>query len=1047
MNHVKAGVVVVTKFCKSSSKAFYSYIDYVDREEAARSNNTSKYNLYQDYMGNPEKSTGLFTETGDVQTMEEKTKLKDIFKQAQSKDSLMWQTVISFDNKWLEKNGLYSSKDKVLDEERLKGITRSAIHKMLEKEGLENAVWSAAIHYNTDNIHVHVATVEPEPMREKKKYIQYKNREVNGKTVKEPILDSDGQPVVKEEYKGKFKQSSIDTCKREIVNQIINERENNLKINSILRDSILKQKREHPLVKDKELCRMFLELHKNMPDCNRNMWNYNNPIMHSLKPQIDEITLCYIEKYHKEEFKQFQKMIEEQTEKYREAYGGDSDYAKGKMDDMYSRMGNAILKEIRAFDKEYKDKTISEDYVQWYEQDENELGVISDPQFKSDDLAEKEKKYFEHYNTKDIISSQYSNLNEVEQYFRWEEDKYIFNSIPENGFNIEWSKQYKLAKKYIYNKKPEYEKAILLLKHEDMEGNILASYELGDVYRFGRGTEINIEMAEKYYAKTLQGFLNIEEKEAHGNNKFMKEYLPYRVGKMYYYGLGTEQNFEKAYEMFETSGSIFSKYMLGKMAYAGQGMEQNYELAYQYFSECANQNAYAAYQAASMIDTGKIVESESKMHEYYKQAFAGFATMEKKSPSDNLEYRIGCMYLEGKGVEKDEKIAEEYLSISAGAGNIYSKNKLAMLYLKRGDVNRIPEIIETLKEVAEKTDNIWSMYALGNIYSSEKYNCKDIELAVKWYKQAEKNGNEYISYKLGKIYLNEQSQYYSLDKGIEHMQKAYEKGNMMAAYQLGKIYADKSKECYDLEKAIDYYKEAAENENALAAYQLGKIYLNENNGKQNIQEAIYYLKLAAKKDSQFATYQLGKVYYDEKYGLKNDTKAYHWFEKSAKEGNNRATYQMAKIDYEKQNYTNAAKLFQKVDDVYSHYYLGKIYLDESKGNPLYNPKKGLMYLKQASSEGNTFASMAIGLSYLRGEGVKRDVKTAKDWLNLASGQGNEYASEILKKINSNHSGRPQIKIGVSMTTAISKMKKGLKSEWEKTKLQREHDRMIENSLE
>ena len=189
--NVKAGVVVVTKFCKSSSKAFSSYIDYVDREEAARSNNTSKYNLYQDYMGNPEKSTGLFTETGDVQTMEEKTKLKDIFKQAQSKDSLMWQTVISFDNKWLEKNGLYSSKDKVLDEERLKGITRSAVHKMLEKEGLENAVWSAAIHYNTDNIHVHVATVEPEPMREKKKYIQYKNREVNGKTVKELILDSD----------------------------------------------------------------------------------------------------------------------------------------------------------------------------------------------------------------------------------------------------------------------------------------------------------------------------------------------------------------------------------------------------------------------------------------------------------------------------------------------------------------------------------------------------------------------------------------------------------------------------------------------------------------------------------------------------------------------------------------------------------------------------------------------------------------------------------------------------------------------------------------
>lgn len=1047
MDKIKAGVVVVTKFCRAGSSVFASYINYIDRKEAVRTENDYKYNLYQDYMSNPEKTTGLFTEFSDLKTDAEKKELKRVFEKAQENDSLMWQTVISFDNRWLEENGLYQSKDRVLDEERLKGITRSAVRKMLEKEGLQNAVWSAAVHYNTDNIHIHIASVEPHPMREKKAYIQYEEKMVNGRMCKQPILDQNGKPVVKREYKGTFKPKSIEACRREVVNEIIREKENNLKINSIIRDSIVKQKREHPLAKDKELCSLFFKLYRDMPDCNRNMWNYNNPILHSLKPQIDKITLCYIEKYHKEEFRQFQRMIGEQTEKYRKAYGGDSDYAKGKMADMYSRMGNAILKEIRIFDKEHKDKTISEDYEQWREQKENELGVINDPPFKLDDLAEKEKKFFESYNIKDTILSQYTNLDEEELYLRWEEEKYSFNSIPQNGFNIEWSKQYKLAKKYIYNKNPEYEKAILILKHEDMKGNILATYELGDVYRFGRGTEIDIEMAEKYYAKSLQGFLNIEAKETHGNNKFMKEYLPYRVGKMYYYGLGTEQNFEKAHEMFEASGSIFSKYMLGKMAYAGQGMEQNYELAYQYFSECANENAYAAYQVASMIDTGKIVESESKMHEYYKQAFEGFMNMEKKSPSDNLEYRIGCMYLEGKGVEKDEEIAEEYLGTSAGAGNIYSKNKLAMLYLKRGDVNRVPEIIETLKEVAEKTDNIWPMYALGNIYSSEMYNCKDIELAIKWYKLAEKDGSEYVSYKLGKIYLDEQSQYYSVVKGIEHMKKAYEKGNMMAAYQLGKVYADKSKECYDLEKAMEYYKVAAENENALAAYQLGKIYLDENNGNQNLQGAIYYLKLAAEKDSQFATYQLGKIYYDEKYGLKDDTKAYYWFEKSAKEGNIRAAYQMAKIDYGKQNYINAAKLFQKVDDVYSHYYLGKIYLDESKGNPLYNPQKGLKYLRQASSEGNTFASMEIGLSYLRGKGVTRDVKAAKDWLNQAREQGNEYASEILKKINSGHSARPQIKIGGSMTIALSNLKKGLKSEWEKTQLEREHDQIVENAIE
>lgn len=103
---------------------------------------------------------------------------------------------------------------------------------------------------------------------------------------KQPILDQNGKPVVKREYKGTFKPKSIEACRREVVNEIIREKENNLKINSIIRDSIVKQKREHPLAKDKELCSLFLKLYRDMPDCNRNMWNYNNPIMNPQKNKL-----------------------------------------------------------------------------------------------------------------------------------------------------------------------------------------------------------------------------------------------------------------------------------------------------------------------------------------------------------------------------------------------------------------------------------------------------------------------------------------------------------------------------------------------------------------------------------------------------------------------------------------------------------------------------------------------------------------------------------------------------------------------------------------
>lgn len=307
-----------------------------------------------------------YAKNADSLTSEQKTALKKewkrVFEKAQENDSLMWQTVISFDNRWLEENGLYQSKDRVLDEERLKGITRSAVRKMLEKEGLQNAVWSAAVHYNTDNIHIHIASVEPHPMREKKAYIQYEEKMVNGRMCKQPILDQNGKPVVKREYKGTFKPKSIEACRREVVNEIIREKENNLKINSIIRDSIVKQKREHPLAKDKELCSLFFKLYRDMPDCNRNMWNYNNPIMNPQKKQIDAISQKYIEKYHGAEYQEFLSLINAQAEKYKKAYGESSDrnYTEGKLNDLYTRMGNAVLTEIRAFDKQQDIKTARE---------------------------------------------------------------------------------------------------------------------------------------------------------------------------------------------------------------------------------------------------------------------------------------------------------------------------------------------------------------------------------------------------------------------------------------------------------------------------------------------------------------------------------------------------------------------------------------------------------------------------------------------------------------------------------------------------------------
>lgn len=120
--------------------------------------------------------------------------------------------------------------------------------------------------------------------------LAYRTVEKDGKRTREPVLDRKGQPIKKEEYVGRFKQKSIEVCKSVMVNEIIQDRENNLKINQIIRGSIIEQKKSQPFIKDKDFAKSFLKLYEKMPDCDRKMWVYNSNKMFHLRPEIDQLT-------------------------------------------------------------------------------------------------------------------------------------------------------------------------------------------------------------------------------------------------------------------------------------------------------------------------------------------------------------------------------------------------------------------------------------------------------------------------------------------------------------------------------------------------------------------------------------------------------------------------------------------------------------------------------------------------------------------------------------------------------------------------------------
>ncbi len=457
-----AGVVLVTEFTvpeqsSSSSSNFSGFVEYIDRESA------KSVSDYLNYMDNENKTDTLFTDTSDEITSEQKECLKTAFDMAQENGSLMWQTVLTFDNDFLEEHGLYDTESKVLDSKKIMEYTRGCMSNLLKSENLlDSSVWTGAIHYNTDNIHVHIATVEPIPQREKKsrKYIELSkdflnenNIQIPTKSTRDNIYSEKTEKEIKNLYfeckkalpqdiqlsntifvtdkgtvkiavkelggdklakgitlqerlepKGRFKQSSINKGKGYVINQIIGSKEINNQINNVIRKNILEIKRGSSLIKDKDLADKFLKIHSMLPQDKR-LWRYNMHEIEPIQPFIDDLSKAYIAKYHKEDFKQLEALLERQEKAYTKAYGENSvnNLKDNKVQDLYTRLGNTILAELREYDKEIGNKRYErqkdsrlEDYQKQH--DKFELNRIS---HTIDNSLRKLKKYlnkdYEHF--------------------------------------------------------------------------------------------------------------------------------------------------------------------------------------------------------------------------------------------------------------------------------------------------------------------------------------------------------------------------------------------------------------------------------------------------------------------------------------------------------------------------------------------------------------------------------------------------------------------------------------------------------------------------
>lgn len=447
---------------------------------------------------------------------------------------------------------------------------------------------------------------------------------------------------------------------------------------------------------------------------------------------------------------------------------------------------------------------------------------------------------------------------------------------PQSKYYLKWSTAYKEACKIIYNKQSkleDFQKAEQLLLNESGAGNVLAIQDLGKLYSTDKLGEKDEKKSFSFYEEAFQGFMEIEPDsdfmfpyEPKYKGQVMKpvdmrSYVWYRIGKMHCYGLGTEQDYEKAFEWFLKSaqeGNKFAQYSLANLYYYGNGVEKDLSQAFLWYQKSASQGQpYASYAAAQMYSKGEYVaENKETAQRYYKVALSGFLELESKGQADdNLYYKLGSMFKNGLGTEADISKAIDYFKRSAEMNNkngLYEYGK-ALIQGKHieADLNKGLECIEK----AIKLGNTNAKRFLALEFISGGYFPQDIEKGIAMLTECADEGDSFACFKLGQIYLKGEIVPQDLERAEKYLLLAED--NEFTQYAFGKLYLQEEK--YDIQKAVDYFEKSAD-KNMWSSYQLGRLYLfGADELEKDKEKAVEWLTKSANDGNEYVQNMLNNI--------------------------------------------------------------------------------------------------------------------------------------------------------------------------------------------
>lgn len=226
----------------------------------------------------------------------------------------------------------------------------------------------------------------------------------------------------------------------------------------------------------------------------------------------------------------------------------------------------------------------------------------------------------------------------------------------------------------------------------------------------------------------------------------------------------------------------------------------------------------SAYVLGRYFEFGLGVETdESKAADYYTKAVL-------KDGNDDALIALGLLYLQGRGVEKNEEFAYNLFLRAAKQGN-----PIARLYVGRCYMDGIyvpADIDEAIKwyELSANGHLVDAYWILDKIYKERgEYN-----KVIYWGDRFTEYGFPQAMLKMGVYYM--EGQFIERDpiKGFSLIHEAAETGFPAALFNLSLCYYKGDGTARDDDQGFKYLKQAAESRYPIAEYELGRMLWDSN---------------------------------------------------------------------------------------------------------------------------------------------------------------------------------------------------------------------------